>query len=374
MTIIEAKGIVLNCERELQNPFTKTGQEPGSCTTEPSTTSLTMANEQSSPSPAINTTPTSPPSLASPPETHSSTIPDTTVPTPVSSSSLVAVTPPSNPVSLPCVATSDSPKVNPTSPPSSNQTKEPLESATPQASENQWKEAAKNIMVIAAESLTNEGASPLPESQGEETPFLGDERTMVLFESPVHVTVTEKPVGEPDSPSAKANQGTIFYTKPLESIPPIAVPFDEDDEDDMAISARFKIHKPAVTLESSSKQPTTRLQKKEAFESALQKSKRSITKKKKRLMKKGEVVVDKNIPVVEVDEEAVEEPSSLMKRSTKVQKSVVEASEEAVEKQSETSMKSGGKSKKVVVEKDLSEGDTVAVASRIGKSVEMFRK
>nr|XP_009780814.1 PREDICTED: classical arabinogalactan protein 9-like [Nicotiana sylvestris] len=134
-----------------------------------------MANEQSSPSPAINTTPTSPPSLTLPPKTHSFTIPDTTVPIPVSSSSTVAFTPPSNPVSLPSIA-------NPTSPPFSDQTK----SATPQASEvskedpDQYlnssvldlvapmespeKEAAQNIMAFTAESLMNEGASPLPKS------------------------------------------------------------------------------------------------------------------------------------------------------------------------------------------------------------------
>ncbi|XP_019244452.1 PREDICTED: uncharacterized protein LOC109224319 [Nicotiana attenuata] len=239
-----------------------------------------MPNEQSSPCPAINTTPTSPPPLTSPPETHFFTIPDITVPIPVSSSSPVTSTPPSNPVSLSCVA-------NPTSPPYSEQTK----SVTPQASkvseedpdqylnssvldsvaptESPEKEAAQNIMAIAVESLMNEGASPLPEIQGEETPFLGVERTLVLFESPVHDTVTEKPVEEPDSLSAKTNQ-------------------------------------------------------------------------------EGEVVADKHILVVEVDKDAVEEPSSLVKRSTKVQK--------------------------FVVENDLFEGDIVAVASRNRKFVEMSRK
>nr|XP_009761096.1 PREDICTED: classical arabinogalactan protein 9-like [Nicotiana sylvestris] len=134
-----------------------------------------MDNEQSSPSPVINTTSTSPPPLTPPPETHFFTIPDTTVPIPVSSLSPVTSTPPSNPVSLPCVA-------NPTSPPFSEQTK----NATPQASEvseedsDQYlnssvlglaaptespeNEATLNIMVITAKSLINEGASPLPES------------------------------------------------------------------------------------------------------------------------------------------------------------------------------------------------------------------
>ncbi|XP_075076428.1 uncharacterized protein LOC142163073 [Nicotiana tabacum] len=50
-------------------------------------------------------------------------------------------------------------------------------------------------------------------TKGEETPFLGDERTLVLFESPVqlfespvHNTVIEELVEEPDSLSAKTNQ------------------------------------------------------------------------------------------------------------------------------------------------------------------------
>lgn len=39
---------------------------------------------------------------------------------------------------------------------------------------------------------------------------------------------------------------------------------------------------------------------------------------------------DKSIPVVEVDEDVIEEPSSLVKRCTKIQKSVVGASNESI--------------------------------------------
>nr|XP_009763269.1 PREDICTED: uncharacterized protein LOC104215188 [Nicotiana sylvestris] len=300
-----------------------------------------MANEQSSPSPVINTTPASLPSLTSPPETHSFTLPDTTVPISISSSSPIAFTPPSNPISLPCVANASEVSEED---PDQYLNSSVLVSKVP--TESPEKEAAQNIMAIAAESLMNEGASPLPKSQGEETPFLGDERTMILFESLAHDPITKNPIREPDSLSSKINQEPIVSTKPLESIPPTAASFDEDD---MVLSARFKIRKPEVTPKSSSKRPTTRLQKKEEFESTLQK-------------------------MVEVDEDVVEEPISLVKRSIKVQKFMVEVSEEVVEKQSGTSVKSGGKSKKVMVEKYLSKGDTVAVASSKGKSVEMSRK
>jgi len=53
--------------------------------------------------------------------------------------------------------------------------------------------------------------SSIPESQGEETPFLGEEtpflgdETLVLFESPVHDTVTKEPTKEPDSLLAETN-------------------------------------------------------------------------------------------------------------------------------------------------------------------------
>ncbi|XP_070010612.1 uncharacterized protein [Nicotiana sylvestris] len=61
----------------------------------------------------------------------------------------------------------------------------------------------------------------------------------------------------------------------------------------------------------------SKLQQKETFEFTLQKSKRSVKTKKKRLMIQAEFVTDKSIPVAEVDKDALEEPSSLVKRSTK---------------------------------------------------------
>ncbi|XP_019227191.1 PREDICTED: uncharacterized protein LOC109208519 [Nicotiana attenuata] len=45
---------------------------------------------------------------------------------------------------------------------------------------------------------------------GKETPFLGDERTLVLFESPVHDTVIEESVEEPDSLLAETNQVVVL--------------------------------------------------------------------------------------------------------------------------------------------------------------------
>ncbi|XP_009777582.1 uncharacterized protein [Nicotiana sylvestris] len=176
-------------------------------------------------------------------------------------------------------------------------------------------------MAIAVESLLNEGASLLSESRkGGGTPFLGDERTLVLFESPVHEIVTEKPAGEPDSLPTESTQEPLVYSKPLESIPPSEVPIDEDD---IALSAWFKMRKPA----------------KETFEVALKKSKRSVKKKKKRSTKQGEFVIDKSIPVFEADEDT-----------------------------------GCSKSKKVVIEQTMFEGDTVGVVSQKGKSVKVSRK
>lgn len=137
-------------------------------------------------------------------------------------------------------------------------------------------------MAIAAESLMNEGAYLLSEYQGEETPFLGDERTIVLFESLTHETVPGKPAGEPDSLLDKPTLEPLDYPK---------------------------------TLESSSKLPTIRLQQKqqkEGYESTLQKSKRSVKTRKKRLMKQGKFVTDRSILVDEVDKDALKEVSSLV--------------------------------------------------------------
>ncbi|XP_075096158.1 secreted RxLR effector protein 161-like [Nicotiana tabacum] len=45
--------------------------------------------------------------------------------------------------------------------------------------------------------------------EGEETPFLGNERTLVLFESPIYDTVIEESVEELDSLLAKTNQVVV---------------------------------------------------------------------------------------------------------------------------------------------------------------------
>ncbi|XP_070004608.1 uncharacterized protein [Nicotiana sylvestris] len=108
-----------------------------------------------------------------------------------------------------------------------------------------------------------------------------------------------------------------------------------------------------------------RLQAKEAYEFALQKSKRSNKKKKKRLVKNGEVVCDKDIPVVEVDEKATEEPSSLVKGSHKKKQST---SEEGVAMPSSRSVKSVGKLKEVVSDQSLSDEDMLDKSSGKGKS------
>ncbi|XP_070025057.1 pectinesterase inhibitor 10-like [Nicotiana sylvestris] len=106
-----------------------------------------------------------------------------------------------------------------------------------------------------------------------------------------------------------------FDVEPLEILAPAMRSSDEEDQDNVTLYAFIAKKRAVTTPEPSPKCPTTRLQAKEALESALQKSKRSSKKKKKRLVKNVEVVCDKNIPVVDMDEEVVEKPSSLVKKS-----------------------------------------------------------
>nr|XP_009799432.1 PREDICTED: uncharacterized protein LOC104245514 [Nicotiana sylvestris] len=186
--------------------------------------------------------------------------------------------------------------------------------------ESTEKETAHNIMAIAAESLMNEGEHLLSEYQGEETPFLGNVRTIVLLESLAHETVIEKPVEEPDSLLGKPTPAPLDHPK---------------------------------LLESSSKSPTIKLQQKEGFESTLQKSRRSVKTRKKRLIDQGKFVTDKSVPVGGVDKIVLKEPGSLVEQSIKAQKSMDEASDEAIEKQNGAYVKGINKSKKSPVEQAI---------------------
>ncbi|XP_019241459.1 PREDICTED: uncharacterized protein LOC109221422 [Nicotiana attenuata] len=200
--------------------------------------------------------------------------------------------------------------------------------------EPQERDTIENILAIAAEGIIGKENSTMPESQGEETQSLVGEEAM---ESSSHVSLDPAP-----SPH--------FDAEPLEVVAPVMRSSDEEDQDDVALSVFIAVRRPVATPETPPKRPTRRLQKKEAFESALKKSKRINRKKKKRLVKNGEVDCDKNIPVVEVDEEAKEEPSSLIRKSQKKKHSSESTSKEAVGTPSEKPVKDNGNLKEVMVE------------------------
>nr|XP_009792074.1 PREDICTED: protein IWS1 homolog [Nicotiana sylvestris] len=120
-----------------------------------------------------------------------------------------------------------------------------------------------------------------------------------------------------------------FDAEPLNMVVHKTNPDSEEDANDLVYSSFIRARtKPVVASGPPPKRPTTRLQQKEALESALKKSKRS---------KKGEV---------NVDEETKEEPSSLSRKSSRKKHSL---SEKHTFKGAESSSKSGvaGSSKKV---------------------------
>ncbi|XP_019223873.1 PREDICTED: uncharacterized protein LOC109205612 [Nicotiana attenuata] len=94
-------------------------------------------------------------------------------------------------------------------------------------------------------------------------------------------------------------------------------PDSEEDADDLAYASFIRARtKPMVTSEPLLKRLTTRLQKKEALESALKKSKKS--RRRRRLVKDGNVVQEKDVLVVDVDEETKKEPSFLTHKSSRL--------------------------------------------------------
>ncbi|XP_070013528.1 protein pxr1-like [Nicotiana sylvestris] len=122
----------------------------------------------------------------------------------------------------------------------------------------------------------------------------------------------------------------------------------KEDADDLVYASFIRARtKPVVTLEPPIKRPTTQLQQKEALEFALKKSKRS--RRRRMLVKDGKVVQAKDVPVVDVDEETKEEPSSLTRKSSRKKQSVSQ-SEKHTSKGAESSSKSAiaGSNKKLV--------------------------
>ncbi|XP_019225911.1 PREDICTED: uncharacterized protein LOC109207445 [Nicotiana attenuata] len=138
-----------------------------------------------------------------------------------------------------------------------------------------------------------------------------------------------------------------FDAEPLNMVVLKTSPDSEEDADDLVYASCIKARaKPLVISEPPPKRPTTRLQQKEALEFSLKKSKRS--RRRRRLVKDGKVVQVEDVPVVDVDEETKEEPSSLTRKSSRKKHSLSQ-SERHASKGAESSSKSvvAGSSKKL---------------------------
>ncbi|XP_019248362.1 PREDICTED: uncharacterized protein LOC109227619 [Nicotiana attenuata] len=85
----------------------------------------------------------------------------------------------------------------------------------------------------------------------------------------------------------------------------------EEDFDDLPIASLTKRRR-IVAQESTPKRPTTRLQRKEALESALKKS--QAKSRRRKLVKDGKAVSKKSVPVMNVDEDEADEPGSLTRK------------------------------------------------------------
>nr|XP_016465952.1 PREDICTED: uncharacterized protein LOC107788757 [Nicotiana tabacum] len=92
---------------------------------------------------------------------------------------------------------------------------------------------------------------------------------------------------------------------------------DEEDLDNMGLNAFISKRRVVSTPEFEIKLPTTRLQVKVTYYSTLQKSKKSSQKKKRKLVKDAVPVSDEAIPIVDVEEETLDEPGSLVRWSSK---------------------------------------------------------
>ncbi|XP_019237183.1 PREDICTED: endochitinase A-like [Nicotiana attenuata] len=188
--------------------------------------------------------------------------------------------------------------------------------------EPQEREAIENMLSITVEGIIGNESSTMPESQGEETQSLVREGAMVLFEQPALEETTGTPLDGPDpSPEETCQESSSqvsfdptpsphFDTEPLEVVAPVMRSSDEEDEDDVALSALIVARRLVATPELLSDLP-------------------------------------------QVDEEATEEPSSLIKRSQKKKHSTESTSKEVVGTPSEKSVKDSGKLKKVMVEESL---------------------
>ncbi|XP_019253500.1 PREDICTED: uncharacterized protein LOC109232258 [Nicotiana attenuata] len=227
------------------------------------------------------------------------------------------------------------------------------------------------------------------EFHGEELQSTEDWGELVLFEQSTQDETTGVPSDEPDpskedpgqgsSPQASVNPAPSphFYAEPLNMVVPETNSNSEEDADDLAYVSFIRARNKSVAApESTPKRPITRLQQREAWESTLKKSQRS--KRKKRLVKDGKVVHEKVVPVVNVDEEAEEEPSSLTHKFSKQKhshsQSIRHTSTHAEGPSKSANATSSEKLVKISGDKTVKESGDASDNEKVEKSGELVQK
>ncbi|XP_019256478.1 PREDICTED: uncharacterized protein LOC109234892 [Nicotiana attenuata] len=164
----------------------------------------------------------------------------------------------------------------------------------------QVKEAIENMLSIAGEGVIIEGGEDRSEPQGEAS------KTLVEGPDPFSEDPTQGFSQEPQVSTDPAPT-PHFYAEPLYVVVlEMRSVFGEehgDSEEDFV-----------ATPEPTPKPPITRLQKKDALESAHKKS--QVSQRRRKLVKDGKAVHDKVVHVVTVDDEVDEEPGSLTHKSS----------------------------------------------------------
>ncbi|XP_019224858.1 PREDICTED: uncharacterized protein LOC109206489 [Nicotiana attenuata] len=240
---------------------------------------------------------------------------------------------------FPSLPISETPKIVAPSPPSS----EAPTSQRTSGEQGQNPEVIKSSAIVATDSVVV--VVPFEEVKNVVTvQSVGDKGAIVTVEGDALADTTGPSHEEPDPSPEDPGQGShsqdssvpAFTTVPLEIQVPEMRSSDEEDLDNVALDA---------------------LQAKVAYDSALQNSKKSSKKKRRKLVKDSVPVRDEAIPVVEVDEETLDEPGSLVRRSLKKKKHV----------STEKGSTSRSKMKEEVSEFSMSDEDVLVKSKEKGK-------
>ncbi|XP_070014251.1 uncharacterized protein [Nicotiana sylvestris] len=177
----------------------------------------------------------------------------------------------------------------------------------------QEKKAIENMLSITNEGVFVEGSEDGVKTHGEASEPIGDDNELVHVEPSAQEGSTGEPAAGPNSPSEDPTIG--LSQEPQVSTDPSSSPHLDVEPLSVIIPERKSVLPRRIVVvgeEPTPKQPTKRLQKKEALESALKKS--QAKSKRRKLVKDGKVVNEKIVHVVNVDEEEPEEPSTLTRK------------------------------------------------------------